>query len=210
MAFVPFSEILAPELTFEQPDLVRNHFLRVVNLDLPGFVIREAGTDPAENLAQLQMAVGSVATFSHPKLESAFTIDQLPNRWSSDIGLHIDPLDNQPDGTTYINSYTVQRGSVDAQLFRLEPRVAARVVQGDTLQGFLKNHIQRQYARGKVSNRLLVPEAHTASLEAGDYFVFTPAMHAHAFTTTGVPRRSFAQFFDVVVQPGAQRALSIC
>lgn len=196
MPYVSFSETPIPELSFSRPNEVSARFLAVVRTELPGCVIRAANIDSVENFLRLQEVMELAVTFEVRDERFYFNLSNEEQR-SGELGLHIDP-NSKPAGATLVDLYTMEAGTLAVRLFRFQPAISARIESGASYAENFDNPDQsHHYQRNEVDSNLLVPEAHTASLEPGDYLVFTPGLHAHDFRSTGVPRRSSADFYNV-------------
>jgi hypothetical protein len=195
MAIRPFNIQPLPEVAPHNTPAFTALLQRVVQLDIPGVVIRAANTLP--NASDLPIQNARLLYNTDTELVNFHSPHPNPEV-DNDLGLHQDPYHlSDPATEIQLNFHLTESGSALVQLLRLVNPVAQLWVPGRS-NPIISDTDRALYSQGKVDTTTLRPLAHIATLYPGDILAFTDGYHAHDFRTLGSSiRRSRIRLFSV-------------
>ena len=193
MAVVEFSPQPLPEAVLEDHTAVREQFMRMMKLDIPGFVLNQVD-------CHLTIVGNTLYKMLQPEIELGFVRPTLFDKPSSeyvDWFLHCDVNEHPGQDRRQINlHWTAAPGIVKATLLPFQPSVMQRVAEIERLgPSLILNEATERFAAGQVDDEVLVPTGYEALLDSSKVLVFADALCAHKFESVTWPRKSTSDMY---------------
>ena len=187
MAFVAATYAEVPELSLANIGELQDHYLRVMNLDLPGFIVRQVSDDPDVAHAVLKGALKEVVWYAQTDDRYNFTLDG-PNGYY-DLWLHID-WDKAVSPVIQVNETTLRYGAMGVDIFNLKQPYADQRRRDQRVGEIDVRAINMYSEESRVDDQYIDPNGFRGQLTPRDMFIFSDTLSPHTFRTTLKPRRA--------------------
>lgn len=185
--FTPLPEIEAPQAA-DCIDPVQ----QVIDLNMPGFVVRRAGFRYKELLSEVDAMLPrqGAMPFNRQSVWSG-EADIDADEWAKHgiTPLHVDGY----EGDNILSVSHTSKGAYDIRLFGWGAQLASEIEVPQEVWDVLQPW-NMPVLSGEVDADLLNPEAHIASVGINDILVINPSL-VHITVATDVPRFTSSEFF---------------
>lgn len=175
---------------------------RIVNSDLPGFIVRQSAWEeaPADNEELAEFILSTLGQLDAPQFTHDIQIDDIADQSDRGEGrLHIDNF--KDTSVQAVNGHTTLEGSGAVLLAESGPAtIDCFKPSNGHLRIIYLREVREQFSRGKAYPQVMSPTVHTGFLRDGDHIVF-PFSNSngpiwHRFDTASATRKAAASFLN--------------